>query len=798
MKDENAYKNGVNKYFTAEEEPLQIREAIEEYLHFWKWFVMGVVLAILIALIYLKVKKPVYKAMASVILEDEKSQTPTGGPSGFVDLRMLSGLGTSSIENELGLIRSQRLMVNAVKALGLNVEYYSNEGFILKELYNESPYKVRLIRLDEQALQEAFEEEMHLFEIKEVDQNSVTIQQVEGDYKAIHNLGDIVEMGFIDFIVEPNNEFDTLTTTDFDSEKSVQVQFWPVAQLASFLRTQLEVAVIDENSTLIELSIEGTVRKKAEDILDQLIFEYNQEAIEDKNLIARNTAFFIDERLNIINSELDSVETGKQEFKSANQLTDIETESAINIQNVSDYKVKQEEVSTELEVIDAMLGHLRTNDSNLLPTNLGIDESGTNALIEQFNNLVLERNRLLTDATEKNPTVVRLTNQIQQIKNNVLASLERRRSNLKITRDNLDRQAGILGTHISEVPAQERQFRGIERQQNIKEALYLFLLEKREENALSLAAKAPKAKIVDEAYSLNIPISPNTKIVLGLALLSGLLVPFLSINIQKLINTNINTRNELKALAKDIPIVGEIPHVLAGEPTLVSIEERSILSESFNILSANLLYEVNKDKAASGGTCIFITSSIQGEGKTFSVANLGITLALAGKSVILIGADLRNPQLQRYEDGMISTKGLSNYLQAPHLAIADFIEDSKLHKNLKVLPSGPIPANPTQLLRKDKIGPMFEELKNSFDYIIVDTAPAMLLADTFLISNYADLTLYLVRAGQTEKKVLEFVQEAKADGKLKNISFLLNDIKISDSRYGYTYGYENGNSKLGK
>ncbi|SDM55312.1 GumC family protein [Kriegella aquimaris] len=794
MKENNEHQKIAAEYLALEEKPIDIRDLLDGYLRFWKWFVLGGVLALVMAVIYLKLTKPVYLAVASVILEDEKRTAPTSDARGYVDLNMIGGLGTSSIENELGLMRSKRLMLNAVKALGLNVQYFSDKGLTVKELYAQSPYKLRLMRLDASALQKAMDEEQNLLIITEVDQNTVKIEQVEGKYKATHKLGEIVEMGFADFIVEPNNKWDTLTS---NIERNIQVHFLTVNQVATSLQSQLEVALIDENSTLIKLSLEGTVRQKAEDILDQLIFEYNQEAIENKNLIARNTAFFIDERLNIINSELDSVETGKEQFKSTNQLTDIETESSIIIQDVSDYKNKQQEVSTELEVINAMITHLGTNDSNLLPTNLGIDESGTNALIEEFNNLVLERNRLLTDATERNPTVVRLTDQIQQIKNNVQASLERRRSNLVIAQDNLGRQAGILGSHIAEVPAQERRFRSIERQQNIKEALYLFLLQKREENSLSLAAKAPKAKIVDEAYSFNNPISPNKKMVLGLALMVGLFIPFLSIHIQKLINTKINTRKELKELAQGIPIVGEIPHVLAGEPALVSIKERSLLCESFNILSANLQYELKKTNTISGGTCIFTTSSVQGEGKTFSVVNLGMTLALSGKSVILIGADLRNPQLQRYEDGALSTKGLSRYLEGPHLAIVDFIEDSKLHKNLKVLPSGPIPANPTQLLRNDKIGPMFEELKNSFDYIIVDTAPALLLADTFLISHYADLTLYLIRAGQTKKKVLEFALEAKADNKLKNLGFLLNDVKMADTSYGYIYGYpyKSGNAR---
>ena len=790
--------NDDKESFVSEKKPFEIREIIEEYLRFWKWFVLSVLLALVLAVGYLKLKQPVYKAVASVILEDEETKSPGGEAGGFADLAMLGGLGTSSIENELGLIRSKRLMTNAVKALGLNIGYYQKKGFGTKELYTDAPYKLRLVRLDEGALQETILAEQNVLEIQKVDENTVTIEQAESDYKANHKLGDIIEMGFADFVVESNVVLDTLATEDLEMDMNVEVQFYLVDQVASALRKQLEVALMDENSTLIELNIEGNVQKKSEDILDQLIFEYNQEAIEDKNLIARNTAFFIDERLSIINSELDSVETGKEKFKTANMLTNIEAESSIIIQNVSDYNNKQQEVLTELEMTNAMIEHVSSSKLNLLPANMGLAESGMVQLVDEYNQLVLERNRLLKGATETNPLVVNLGNQLQEIKENISESLRRRRSNLLITKDNLSRQAGILGSQISEVPSQEREFRGIERQQNIKEALYLFLLQKREENSLSLAAKAPKAKIVDKAYSLNAPISPNKKMVLGIGLLGGLFVPFLIITANKFLNNKINTREELKDVAKGTTVVGEIPHVMAADSTVVSVNERSVLSESFSILRANLNY-VMPDKGTSGkGSCIYVTSSAQGEGKTFTVINLALILAESGKSVVMVGGDLRNPQLHRHENKPISTEGLSTYLASSNTELSSYLEDSSLNKNLKVLPSGPVPPNPIQLLGKDKMGAMLEELKSTYDYVIVDTAPAMILADTFLISKYADLTLYLIRAGQTEKKVLEFALEAKAEGKLKNMSFLLNDVKIADATYGSKYGYMYGNEKAKK
>lgn len=526
--------------------------------------------------------------------------------------------------------------------------------------------------------------------------------------------------------------------------------------------------------------------------MDQLVFEYNQEAIEDKNLIARNTAYFIDERLKIINSELDSVESGKEEFKSVNKLTDLRTESSIIVQNVSDYNNRQQDISTQLEVTNAMMDHVNNDDLNLLPANMGVGESSLSLFVDEYNQLVLERNRLLKGATETNPLVLNLTNQLREIKANIRQSLVSTRSNLRITRDNIRRQAGILGSRISEKPSQEREFRGIERQQNIKESLYLFLLQKREENSLSLAAKAPKAKIVDEAYNLGAPVSPNTKMVLGMGLLSGFMLPFLIITGKRILNDKVNTRDDIKDRTEEIPILGEVPHIMTGEATLVSAEERSVLSESFNILSANLNYIISQGKDPEAGKCIYVTSSAQGEGKTFTAVNMAMTLAGLEKKVLLVGADLRNPQLHRYDQTGIADQGLSTFLARDDKAIFDFIDDSTLHSNLKVLPSGPIPPNPIQLLRSEKIATMFEELKAVYDYVIVDTAPSMILADTFLISRYADMTIYMIRAGKSKKKVLEFVLESEADGKLVEPLFLLNDVNMADAGYGYKYGYEYG------
>jgi len=528
-----------------------------------------------------------------------------------------------------------------------------------------------------------------------------------------------------------------------------------------------------------------------------LIFEYNKEAIEDKNEVAVNTAKFIDERLQIISGELDTVEVGLEDFKETNSLTNIEAESQIIVENASEYRKREQEIQTQLSVAQSIISYLQEEgtESGLLPADIGLEGESVNAQIASYNDLVLERNRILSGATKLNPTVTRLNQQIEQLRQTIIGGLERTINSLQIAQRGLRQQTNLIGSEIAKVPAKERQFRDISRQQEIKEALYIFLLQKREENSLSLAATSPKAKIVDSAYSLSIPLSPKPKIVLAAAVLIGLAIPFLILYIRRLLNNKIERREDIEKITRKIPIVGELPRIAKGESDLIEENDRSVLAESFRILTTNLQYLLVNAKNEGKGYCIYTTSTVKGEGKTFTSINLAMTLANTGKKVVLIGADLRNPQLQRYDTESKSALGVSDYLVNNDHKLQDLVHDSKFHHNLKLLLSGSIPPNPSELLRQAKFGQMVNELREQFDYVIVDTAPSMLVADTFLISKYADLILYVTRAGYTERKLLNFAVDVQNDGKLHDISFVINDVKTANFGYGNKYGYAYGQSK---
>jgi len=768
-----------------QEEEINLREEFEKYFKYWPWFLISVLICVFLAFLYLRYTTPIYQTKATIIIKDEKKGGIMSELSAFEDMGIFSGMGGgNSIENEMGILRSKQLITDVTKKLQLNVRFYSEGDINTSEIYINKPFEIQILQENAEELEESLN-----FRVVKQTESGFSLKDEETDEEITIKFGEPITLSFATIVINKAANVKKI-------EDPILINFNTVAKVADSYREKIQLNLTDKNSSLIELNLNDPIKKKAQEILDQLILEYNRQAIEDKNLVARNTASFIEDRLNIITGELDSVETGKEEFKESNQLTDIQAESQLFIENASDFNKKRQDVNTQLELSNAMIDYItKDSDSDLLPSNLGISESGVNSVISEYNTLVLERNRILRGSTAKNPVVVDLNMQIEQIKANVLQSLQRMRSNLRIAKDDLDRQAASMGSKIASVPGKEKQYRGIERQQNIKEALYLFLLQKREETSLSLAVTAPKAKIVDRAYSLEEPVSPKRKIILLAALILGVIIPFLIIYLKYLFNNKIHSQKDMQNAIKNIPLVGEIPKVGRNEEELIVKNDRSVLSEAFRILHTNLQYLLVNAGETKGANVLFVTSTVKGEGKTFAAFNLALTLANSGKKVLIMGADLRNPQLQRYEMDSKAFKGISDYLVDNDLSLQSLIKKSKLHQNLDLLASGSIPPNPSELWRTAKAASLFEDLKSEYDYIVVDTAPVMLVTDTFLINRYADLTLYVVRAGYTEKKLIEFASDAKRDGKLHDVSFVLNDVKLANFGYGNKYGYAYGVEK---
>ncbi|WP_035716554.1 GumC family protein [Christiangramia echinicola] len=760
---------------------LRLRKELKKYLKYWYWFLVGIVFSLLLGYFYLRYTTPVYSAAASIIINQE---TTNSSKSDMPDLGLATGLKTNDLDKELAILRSRRLMREVVKSLNLHISYFVEGKVRDVEVYKDIPFTLKVLKLEEE---------------NQYGDKSFKIALTGKDRLLITNLtnmkvlkaesGSPVDLGFASVVIIPNK--------GVKSFKNITMTFSEIDKVAAIYRNNIKLIQEKESSNVIMLGLEDPVAEKAMDIIDQLIFEFNRDAIEDKNLIAGNTANFINDRLDIINDELEFVESGKEEFKESNRLTDIQSESQMFVQTASEYNRKRQEIGTQLELVNAMLDYLSSSsNSELLPANLGIQENGVNMQISEYNDMVLQRNRIMQSSTELNPTVVRINNQIDQVKASILQSLQRLRNNLRISEEDVTRQVRSIGSKILAVPSQEREYRGIERQQSIKEALYLYLLQKREENSLALAVTAPKAKIVDSAHSTGYIVSPNSKSVLLGTIALGLFIPFSILYIKGMMDNKIYSRSDIEELSREITIVGELPKVKEKEEIMIGKNDRSMLSESFRFLITNLQFLLLDSKKTDKGRKILITSSIKGEGKTFTALNLAITLANNERKVLLIGADLRNPKLQMYIENSESNKaGLSNYLTQNKICIKNLIKKSTINSNLSILGSGSIPPNPSELLRQEKLSQMFLELEDIYDYIIIDSAPSMLVTDTFLINKHVDITLYLVKAGYTDKDLLEFALDAKNNGTMPKINFILNNVQKSDLGFGNKYGYGYGEQK---
>jgi capsular exopolysaccharide synthesis family protein len=545
------------------------------------------------------------------------------------------------------------------------------------------------------------------------------------------------------------------------------------------------VTPLSKTSSVVELSIVDPVTKKAEIFLDNLVQIYNEDAVADKNFISENTSQFIANRLKLITEELDGVEQDVERFKKSNNLTDIESEAKLFIEGSSEYSNKAIEAEIQLNVVSSLLDYMkRSTNSDLLPTNIINGSSDASGLIVSYNQLILDRNRILKSATEVNPTVVKLDQEISSLKSNVYSSLARLQSNLNIQKRDLHSNENVLNSKIGKIPVQERQFRVIARQQKVKEELYLYLLQKREETAISLSATEPNARVIDAAKASKIPVAPKKNIIYLAALLLGLLVPFGVIYLMDLLDTKIKSRLDLDGKTA-IPFIGDVP--TSDSPSeIIKSESRTSSAEALRIIRTNLEFMVSK-VADNQAKTIFLTSTFPKEGKTFVSVNLAATFALSGKRVLLIGMDIRNPKLDEYL--ALPDYGVTNYLSSNDLKIEDLVVKQKGFENFYVLPAGIIPPNPAELLMSKKVDLFFNTLKAQYDYIIVDTAPVSLVTDTLLIAKHADCFIYVARANFLEKRMLSIPNGLFKERKLPNMCMLLND---TDSTKGYGYGYGYG------
>ena len=524
-----------------------------------------------------------------------------------------------------------------------------------------------------------------------------------------------------------------------------------------------------------------------QDFINQLLEMYNRNTNNDKNEIAQKTAEFIDERISIISKELGSTEADLETFKRDAGITDLTSEAQIALAGNAEYEKKSVENRTQISLVNDLRKYLRGNEYEVLPSNVGLQDAALIGAIERYNEMLVERKRLLRTSTENNPAIVNLDTSIRAMKANVQATLEGTLQGLMITKSNLDREASRYSRRISNAPGQERAYVSIARQQEIKAGLYLMLLQKREENAIALAATANNAKIIDEAIADDTPVSPKRSMIYLIALVLGVGIPVGIIYLIELTKFKIEGRADVEKLTS-VPIIGDIPLTDEKNDKNGSIavfeNKNNLMSETFRNIRTNLQFMLDNDQKV-----ILVTSTVSGEGKSFVSANLAISLSLLGKKVVIAGLDIRKPGLNKVFHLSNKEKGITQYLSNPETDLMELVQPSDVNKNLFVLPGGSVPPNPTELLARNGLDKAIEILKQNFDYVIMDTAPIGMVTDTLLVGRVADLSVYVCRADYTHKAEYTLINELSHEQKLPNLCTIINGVDLKKRKYGYYYGY---------
>tara|TARA_R110002126_G_scaffold42608_4_gene122765 strand:+ start:297 stop:2648 length:2352 start_codon:yes stop_codon:yes gene_type:complete len=765
-------KNNLTEEF---EQEFDFKAEIGKYTIHWKWFVLSVLIALCFAYFKVRYFVPVYNASATILMKDTKKGGRLSEAAAFSDLGINSG--ARNVDDEIEIMRSRTLLEEVVKRLNFNISVIAKGNVLEKELFSDSPVKIQFINQVP-----GFDQQYMVFNFSELSSGLFTLVNTEGVIVSkgkSFKYGQNIKTKYGDLIITK------VSNLTMSSDTALTIVVSPVQSVAGSFRGRLSIAPLTKGSSVIVLSLVDQVEQKSVLFIDELVQTYNENAVSDKEFISKNTSVFVSNRLQLINKELEGVEKDVESFKVSNKITDVESEGQRYVTGSTEFTSKGIDLQVQLNILNSVLEYVKkSTNENSLPANLFSDVSGdASSLIGTYNSMIIDRNRMLKSATTSNPTLVKLDQQITSLRQTLLNSLEKSRSVLKIQQRNIEQNENLFNSKIQKIPSQERQFRVIERQQKVKEELYLYLLQKREETALALSSTEPNAKVIDAALSTG-PVSTKPSIFYLGALLIGLLIPAGIIFLLDFLDTKIKSRLDLEGKTV-IPFIGDVP--TSETPNeIIKSESRTSSAEALRIIRTNLEFMLTKVPEGIAKT-IFLTSTFPKEGKTFVSVNLAATFALSGKKVLLIGMDIRNPKLDEYVT--LPERGFTNYLSSNDLKVEDLIVKYEGYENFHILPAGVIPPNPAELLMNKKVDSLFEKLKKEYDYIIVDTAPVSLVTDTLLIAKNADTFIYVARANFLEKKMLDIPNGLYKEKKLPNMCILLND---TDSTKGYGYGYGYG------
>lgn len=755
------------------EEAKDLKRILRHYTQYWYLFVLGSIVGLSGAYLYLRYYAvPMYRVSSTMLIKDDENGQGAPTESSFSDLAMFKS--TKNIDNEIEVLKSKGLMQRVVRELDMVASYYVEGPVNDMEIYgNAVPVKLIVSELDSSATGKSFKVHLkanNLYEIKDILGN-VTV----------HSSGQLVRMPYGTF---------TILTSPVNALKAneVIVRFSDMRKLATQYNPM--VTYVNVKASVLNISLVGAIPEKSMKIVNKLIDIYNRESIEDKNSKSTNTLRFLDDRLKFITADLSVVERSVEKYKKSNGLADISTQASSYISQAGEYNKQLSEWAIQIELLGSIESYLDKSNGKyvLVPSNLGIQDATLLGLIEKYNGLQLEREQMLRTIEVENPLIQNMNALLESLRSNILENLRNIKRGLQITSNNLKNSSGQFQSKISRVPAMERELLEINRQQLIKNNIYSYLLQKREETALALAATASVARVIDPASREGSQISPNSQYIYLIALMLGLGLPFASIYTVSMLNTKVQTQQDVKDVL-GLPILGEIANKPKGtETVVVTYGNRSPVAEMFRLVRANLNFIAVGKEVIS----FLVTSSTSGEGKTFFSINLAASLALTGKRVVLLDLDLRAPKVSK-ELNLGKGLGITDFLVSKDVTIDNIIRTSDKVADLFVISAGPVPPNPAELMMNTKFAHLVNELKERFDYIIFDTPPVGQVADALILSQFVDYSIYIVRYGYTDKSMLKIIKNLYNNKSLKHPIIVLNDAKEENgSNYGYGYGYGYG------
>ena len=785
MEQQNQNITSVTESENIAHRTVSFREVFDKSVGNWFWFVISVLLFLGVGAFYLLSTSPVYHREATVLIKDARRGSAASELSAFADI---AGISTRrSVDNELYVLQARRLMMEVVDRLNLTVNYQIKSGLRTNTLYKNSPLDIAfvddlggkgcsfLVLIGEEGVT------ISKFETSRLNKSDA---EADKKFEATAKYGEVISLPIGQIVVNKS-----LYMSNEYVGKEIKVRKSSRESTATAYRNKVKMNVASKMSSIINLSLNDVVPQRAEDVLNTLLDVYNDDAVIDKQIVAEATAKFINERLQIIGEELHSIDGDIKRFKDKNNIVDIETEAKRRTEGVMRYEQEIAATSNQIAMSKFISNYLgdSSKDYNLIPATTFDGSENIARQIADYNELVLRRLKLGNNSSN-NPIVLQLNSNINSTKNAILASLSSHIKALEIKLANLENEERKISTRVGAVPKQEQEFLTIARQQKIKEELYLYLLTKSEENAISLAITERPARIVDYAFGGPIPVSPNKMLVMLAMLILGVGAPLGIIYLSILTNTKVQGKHDITKYCK-VPYLGDIPLYDGHIARNIAVREsgRDKVSEAFKILRTNMGFMSRGKKQQ----VILTTSSNAHAGKTFVSMNLGMTLAFSGNKVLMIDLDLRRRTLSKHMGQRSNPNGVTKYLSSTDsVAVNSIITNSGLHENFDFIYAGLQPPNPAELLMSERLDALIAECRSHYDYIIIDSVPAMVIADAMISSRVADLSIYVVREGLLDRQQIPDINALHTENKLNNMCIVLNGSSESRQSYGYSYRYQ--------